>query len=254
MWDPSGHWGRKNGKFVHQDITKLALEKCAKKYCTGGINSFIRMLGYSKYESILEGAILPDFLADVKKGKKAKLLKKKYGEDYYKKYSRRYTEKDLITFYSNRRDNMGIANITNTFHGKKKSRLKALKKGALKKIKGKRYNTKSFLILGCVLHSIQDYQAHSYVCDLETYKKTKDKSKFSEKENAFHIDWGDEKENHQKVHQDTKDNPDTVFAFSPRKGVWEWRPKFDSKEPNEQYTASITESAKYMKKIFKKMY
>lgn len=65
-----------------------------------------------------------------------------------------------------------------------------------------------------MLHSIQDYQVHSYVSDLETYKATNKKDKFTQKVNAFHMDWdktlekfeGKEKEKeHRNRHKRTKD-------------------------------------------------
>ena len=251
MVDPSGHWGRRaGGSFVHQDITKLALKQYSGKYCLGGINVFIKLFGSVNYESIVEGAILPDFLSDVKKGEE--FAKKKYGEDYYRKYRRKYKEKDLGKIYAKNKSKKTITDIKNTFHGKSMVKLKKLKKAVKNKIR-KSYNVDAFTILGCVLHSIQDYQAHSFASDLETYKKIKDKTKFSQKINEFHKDWITGVGN-DKLHHKTKDNPNAIFSYNRRRKKWEWRGKFDSKEVNERYKASIRESYKYLKNIFKSRY
>lgn len=88
---------------------------------------------------------------------------------------------------------------------------------------------------------------------METYKKIKDKTKFSQKINEFHKDWITGVGN-DKLHHKTKDNPNAIFSYNRRRKKWEWRGKFDSKEVNERYKASIRESYKYLKNIFKSRY
>ena len=87
----------------------------------------------------------------------------------------------------------------------------------LKKSKNKKVNA---VMIGCALHSIQDYYAHSYVSDLVDYKKNRlkylaAKKKLNpyreendpyQKQNIYHSDWEKEKRN-KKIHEEKKDNP-----------------------------------------------
>lgn len=80
---------------------------------------------------------------------------------------------------------------------------------------------KKFLAIGVVLHSIQDYYAHSYISDLQDFKgkKLSEKMKSSRAELIYHTDWlvydvylknkkGKEgKAVRDKIHSKFKDNP-----------------------------------------------
>lgn len=93
-----------------------------------------------------------------------------------------------------------------------------------------------------------------------SYKDTTKKDKFSQKINAFHMDWGKEvidiknkkykKREQKQRHKRTKDNPNAIFAYNYKTNKWEWRGKFDSKEENLRYTEAINKSTEYLKNLF----
>lgn len=59
-----------------------------------------------------------------------------------------------LVYRNNKKEKFNAKNVDNIFHGKKRSRLKKLKKRAKKKIRNGKNGEKSLIILGCVLHSI----------------------------------------------------------------------------------------------------
>lgn len=274
--DPSGHWGRANGKYVHQEMTKEAFDKYVdeSKYSS---DYYLRTLGIKNYDTIIDGSILPDLLNSdnkkifgstgtereklnkickkidkMKKAKKDKKslnhLKKKAHSKYYKKYYKKYKKQKWKV--------LGI-NISsdNMLHGKSKSKLKKLKDKAVNQIKNASYKeqTEAFLLLGCVLHSIQDYVAHSIKeADLETFKGSNQakKNSYSQKVQEFHWDWNKEntkdREKGEEAHKNTKDNPNAIFDYNYKTGKWEWRPRFHSAEVNVRYEKAVNKSKKYL--------
>ena len=220
-WDPSGHWGRKDGKYVHQEITKDAYENVKQ--------SIKLQILHTDYEKILEGSIVPD---------------------YYKKKT--IYLKDTICGIPLRYDNM--------FHGKNAKKLKKLKKIGVKKLSKRYLSGNKYIFLGCILHSIQDYFAHSYVLDLEKYKKNAleyaDHPKKYQKYNSYHSDWSpyDGVEGRNVTdHQRNKDNPDMNYervTDKNKKSYWKWV-DVKTREKNKRYVKAIKESKKYINKVLK---
>ena len=221
MVDPSGHWGRKDGKYVHQEITKDAYENVKQ--------SIKLQILHTDYEKILEGSIVPD---------------------YYKKKT--IYLKDTICGIPLRYDNM--------FHGKNAKKLKKLKKIGVKKLSKRYLSGNKYIFLGCILHSIQDYFAHSYVLDLEKYKKNAleyaDHPKKYQKYNSYHSDWSpyDGVEGRNVTdHQRNKDNPDMNYervTDKNKKSYWKWV-DVKTREKNKRYVKAIKESKKYINKVLK---
>ena len=221
MVDPSGHWGRKDGKYVHQEITKDAYENVKQ--------SIKLQILHTDYEKILEGSIVPD---------------------YYKKKT--IYLKDTICGIPLRYDNM--------FHGKNAKKLKKLKKIGVKKLSKQYLSGNKYIFLGCILHSIQDYFAHSYVLDLEKYKKNAleyaDHPKKYQKYNSYHSDWSpyDGVEGRNVTdHQRNKDNPDMNYervTDKNKKSYWKWV-DVKTREKNKRYVKAIKESKKYINKVLK---
>ena len=220
-WDPSGHWGRKDGKYVHQEITKDAYENVKQ--------SIKLQILHTDYEKILQGSIVPD---------------------YYKKKT--IYLKDTICGIPLRYDNM--------FHGKNAKKLKKLKKIGVKKLSKRYLSGNKYIFLGCILHSIQDYFAHSYVLDLEKYKKNAleyaDHPKKYQKYNSYHSDWSpyDGVEGRNVTdHQRNKDNPDMNYEMltdKNKKSYWKWV-DVKTREKNKRYVKAIKESKKYINKVLK---
>ena len=220
-WDPSGHWGRKDGKYVHQEITKDAYENVKQ--------SIKLQILHTDYEKILQGSIVPD---------------------YYKKKT--IYLKDTICGIPLRYDNM--------FHGKNEKKLKKLKKIGVKKLSKRYLSGNKYIFLGCILHSIQDYFAHSYVLDLEKYKKNAleyaDHPKKYQKYNSYHSDWSpyDGVEGRNVTdHQRNKDNPDMNYervTDKNKKSYWKWV-DVKTREKNKRYVKAIKESKKYINKVLK---
>ena len=182
-WDPSGHWGRKDGKYVHQEITKEAVRLV--------FNNQKQKISKSLYKKMLEGSILPDLVEHKKVSSNTRVLGKKLKP-------------------------------SSIFHGKRKREVDYLinwSKNQMSKKNGSK--KKKFLAIGVVLHSIQDYYAHSYISDLQDFKgkKLSEKMKSSRAELIYHTDWlvydvylknkkGKEgKAVRDKIHSKFKDNP-----------------------------------------------
>lgn len=139
-------------------------------------------------ELILDGSVLPDYIFERKKQKKSVYdsIKNKYGLKYHKRY-RKYIKKRLLK--------EKIWNY-DKYNGKTKSgQNKFLSKKFLNKFQGPYKKWEKYVLLGCVVHSIQDYQAHSLEeVDLATFRDTKNsEKKFSQKVVEFHSDWVAEK-------------------------------------------------------------
>ncbi len=181
--DPSGHWGKKDGfgykgdKYVHKSITMEALSfyqiETTKSSSKHSKLDFMYIVGINEKEKyLLDGSILPDYLQATKKNKK------KYADIFDKEY-KEYSTKKLLGIRLWNRDNKD--KYKNIFHGKSKKRLKNLKKRAYPN-----------LLLGCVLHLIQDYSAHSYYGDLDKFKKYLEKHHKAlkgKKKRVYHMDW-----------------------------------------------------------------
>lgn len=268
--DPSGHWGRTNGKYVHQEITKEAFNKYVEesKYSS---NYYLGTLGTKKYDTMIDGSILPDLLNSEEKkifgasksererikrtkftikkleraDKEWKHLKKKLSSKYYKKYYKKYKKKKWkILGVDISKDNM--------LHGKSKGKLKELQDKAVNKIRNVSYKkqTEAFLLLGCVLHSIQDYLAHSYVSDLAVFKKKKGDSK-SAVELNYHSDWTiSGKEARKQMHKNYKDNPYMDFIFGNIYGDWK---KVDSIHKNKRYVKAVTDTKIFLQEVMTKI-
>ncbi len=240
MVDPTGHWGRRSSNsFVHQELTREAFSR----YYNNNSALMIAQSSSEMEKTILDGVILPDYLQDKKK-------ESKYGKEYHKKYKKYLTKKLCdISLYAK-----GKKSIKNALHGKSKREMKALRKRILKKVKKYGLCSKTYLLIGCYLHSVQDYSAHSYCeavkhVDLEKYKSTKNKNKYSDIVNSFHIDWADP-ENHDYWHKLYKDNPSAVFTINVRTRKYQWRMLVDSKEKNPRCEKAIDDSVKFIKKAF----
>ena len=274
--DPSGHWGRTNGKYVHQEMTKAA-------YKSGKYKK-------DKYfKELLKGCILPDFLQAGKK-------KKTYKELNKKRY-RAFSSKKLLGIRlwakkggSGKKGKKETReSIQNTFHGKSKVRLTNLKERvetAIRNPEHKEQKLDKYLLIGCVLHSIQDYSAHSYVYDLEDFKvrnasgspylnlpmevriyhkdwdiymRKKDALKYGEegkKLSPKELEYLDEERDTN--HRKTKDNPKmnyTYVASNPYSNFgfslsWHWE-KVDSVEKNDRYVDARKKSIEYLAQIMK---
>lgn len=256
MVDPSGHWGRKNGRFVHQDITKEAIQKDMEGQIGPGICCKVRK-GTTNYKNLLDGSILPDFVNALckksknKKDKKKKLTKVKnmYTVKYYNNY-KKYKNKKLFDYMLKKEDNM--------FHGKSLKLLTDLKNSVKPKLRGKKYKKSiKYLMLGCVLHSIQDYSAHSYVSDLvdykrdiDVYKNSKFKVLFAE-ENAYHSDWSSGKRDAEE-HAKYKDNPNAMLVIVGVDGegnpVYGWD-SHRAREENDRYVQARRDTLEYLREV-----
>lgn len=235
--DPSGHWGRTNGKYVHQEITGEAFDQYIKesKYTS---DYFLKTLGIKNYDVMIDGSILPDLLNSkdkkifgasgserqrikgirkrIEKMKKSrknrmendvlKLLRANIQSRYYKKYFQKYKRRNWEIL------DINISN-NNMLHGKSKVKLKKLKDKSTNVIKS---------------------------------ASQAEKKKYPQKVQEYHKDWKKTKRN-KKVHGETKDNPNAIFAYNTRKEGWEWRPRFHSAEVNPRYEKAINDSKKYLK-------
>lgn len=110
--DPSGHWGRTNRKYVHQDITKEAFNKYLgeSKYSS---DYYLRTLGMKNYDIMMDGSILPDLLNSKDK--------KIFGSSGSERKRLKKIEKDIDKMEKSSNDK------------KKKNELKNLKKKARSK-------------------------------------------------------------------------------------------------------------------------
>ena len=246
MVDPSGHWGRRaSGSYVHQELTREAI----RKYDNDGLR-FRQIHDCSMMQNIImDGVILPDYLQSKHK--------KSYGQQYIHTY-KKYLNKKLcgITLYVKGKKG---ERIKDKLHGKSKNKMLKFRDTVLKKIKKYGLCKKTYLLIGCYLHSVQDYSAHSYCAavknvDLAKYKATSktERKKYSDAVNGFHKDWED-KDNQEKLHKEFKDNPSAVFDKNIRTGKYQWRMLFDSKEKNPRCEKAINDSIVFLRKAFSYM-
>ena len=232
MVDPTGHWGKEENikwvfefykypyKYVHQNITFTAMKKC-------------KPIKKEKYKKVLlYGSILPD-----KVEKDKNILKSKKNS------------KNRVLFNSM---------PSNKFHGKdKKIKLEKFEREGLKLIRRSR---KSKIIkyrtVGAILHSIQDFYAHSleemsladYKCNADQYGN---KPKY-QKINSFHSDWaaydGINARNMEE-HKKRKDNPYADFVMDEKK-IWRWKEVF-MRENNSRYKHAEEDSILFLRKALK---
>ena len=227
--DSNGHWGRK----THENITMDAVNGLGKKYK----EKFKKK--YSKVE-LKEYCTFPD---KVQSGK---------------------VKTTIILGFK----------ITDGFepgaqwHGRSKKLLKDLKKSAKRNKLNKKLNKtakkakkQKSRLLGCVLHSIEDWYAHSYILGTLDYKRDFINYKTNSKEAKFHIDWIRVKKNGKKIikkdpkiypyldnkskHSYYKDNPAQDFNISKKK--WE----NSSYESNKRIKKAIKECKEYIKGVVK---
>lgn len=172
--------------------------------------------------TILEGSILPDY---VQAGKK----RSKYQFRYIKHYTQ-YDKGKICGF------NMLGKKGKDTFHGKCMKYLVDLRNRAMNQFgKSRHRENENHIFLGCVLHAIQDYRAHSYITELKAYKdRLKTKKGYqaaSAEEKAmveeFHKDWeysntknGKKVNRNKKIHKNNKDNP--YMNCVNQNGEWKW--------------------------------
>ena len=171
--DPSGHWGKTDGfgykgdRYVHKSITMEALTACRQIQIARDCTKYSKFnLTYiyginEKEKPLLDGSILPDYLQATKKNKK------KYAGIFDKEYKKYSTKKLLKTTLWNEENK---EKYKNKFHGKSKERLDNLMEEAKINLLCAGHKQEKRLLIGCILHSIQDYSAHSYVSDLEEFK------------------------------------------------------------------------------------
>lgn len=260
--DPTGHWGKDGKHFVHQDLTKeavKALNANRKKYWKKTTK---------KYKNLLDGSILPDFVNEKisRDGKRIeeleKSVKKKYGKSkrykmsYFNKYLK-YKKSTLLGYRLR-----GSKVIQSRFHGKDCYMLTKLKNNTRAKVKKNRKKEERFLLVGCVLHSIQDYSAHSFVSDLADYKRDAEvylngkTSYLYDKENAYHSDWRFNKDGElvpvAGEHRKNKDNPNRVLrkvrAFNNGRFLYEWK-TVKNRNDNERYVQARNDTKEYLTDI-----
>lgn len=133
------------------------------------------------------------------------------------------------------------------WHGKKRIWLDKLKLkvslGIL--VSGGESEENKYILLGALLHSVEDYYAHSYYVDIETYKENPERYIGTAVE-KYHKDQQYSKEGKNKkkytlerdmdLHKKWKDNPKKDFDY--RKGKW----KESSFNENKRIKGAIQES------------
>ncbi len=282
MIDPTGHWGRHKEKgkkvFTHRFMTKKAYPQ--KTLQEQAIEGILKMLNFTvkewQYKKILDGTLLPDFV----NAENQKPYKTVYKGNYkqYKKYETEQLLGYSLKIQESEKNEKGKKNkkgkeisyvnakITKSiFHGKNQKDVENLKGEAKVKVasadRNKEETRVKSLFLGCVLHSIQDYSAHSYVSDLDAFKAAEGRGVFTQKERAFHKDWvtyyrvknksgkDEAYEAQGKVHKKTKDNPYSQFVQN-KKGKWYWKKRNGTKK-NERYKDAFTKTKSYLKETIR---
>lgn len=249
MVDPTGHWGRHREKgikgkvFTHRFMTEMAYPVTMAVAVTEAVAKMkFQSLKNWQYSKILDGTILPDFVRSGSPGIYQSVYGNKKGDLYkgYEKYKTKKLMKYSLFIAGNKKKDEKVNNI---FHGKSEKALEDLKKEAKKEIaaadKSKTDAGEKSLFLGCVLHSIQDYYAHSYKGDLQEFKDKKGKG-VSQEKIQFNIDWvkypykvhesKKYKKKRRNLHTKTKDNPYSEFGLN-EEGKWDW---ISTKEPTEE--------------------
>ncbi len=184
MIDPSGHWG----EIIHKRITKDAL---------GKLPYFLRKKFFNKENRklLLEGSVIPDKAREKKKGAPKTI------------YNYKLTKGKLKELW----------------HGKSRKGLDELKSDVRKTFivekNTKKTNKNKYILLGCILHSIEDYYAHSYYVDILEYKKNPEAYRDTMVE-EYHKDqrYGvlNKLDRSMEMHREMKDNEDKDFRY----GKW----------------------------------
>lgn len=293
MVDPTGHWGRhkENGKpvFTHKYMTKKVYPKVEMAPRLLVPNPYYKNIPVYKKEIILDGTLLPDFVNSDEEGKK------KYREEYIWPKSNDYKVYETKTVYGyylklpKKKGDIYKEDETtqNIFHGKSYKEVDNLKREAeIYVVKADRHIDdirEKYLFVGCVLHSIQDYYAHSYVSDLQDFKGDSKGSSRLQKVRAYHKDWAvyykkmkkiekkykkmklDDKkrtkkdaeidaveDERDKIHSKTKDNPYSQFVQG-KNGNWYWKKK-NGKKKNKMYNDACTDTQQYLNRILWKLF
>lgn len=89
---------------------------------------------------------------------------------------------------SKRKKILGISIDGRKWNGNNEKAKDILSKGIKKKIEKKGKKAERSRLLGCVIHSIEDWYAHSYVVSVATYKRNYKKYKPTSREVKFHRD------------------------------------------------------------------
>ncbi len=263
--DPTGHWGRTDGfgvweygkrnpdRYVHKSITMEAL----------GISNFYIMQKKVMDNMLrlqlllLEASVLPDYTQAKKPWK--------YEFRHIKEYAR-YRNGKICGY------NMLGKKGKDTFHGKCRKYLHDLRNRAINEFGRARMNVdENYIFLGCVLHAIQDYPAHSYISELKAYKDKlkRDKGYKASKEEkdmvtAYHEDWNykmvetKKRENgkvkmkgvvkyNKKIHKRNKDNPYKDIVYND--GKWDWVTVNYHK--NNRYIDAVNSSKHYIRRAAK---
>ena len=211
MVDPSGHWKKK----IHERITKNAVKKLGKRLRT----KYHLKKGSLQYAALLDGSTLPDRLRDGK---------------------------------STRSIVLGVNLLKNWewWHGKSRSWLEQLEKEVLFAFMFRREVRKNdtYVLLGSLLHSVEDYYAHSYYVDIKVYKEHPERYKNTAAE-TYHSDQQyklkGKLEFDRKKHNKRKDNEKKDFDY--RKNAWV-PCNFTT---NNRIKGAIKESYKYMLKFLR---
>ncbi len=141
------------------------------------------------------------------------------------------------------------------WHGKKKlNQVRAFSKKVKKKIKNSSNKKGRSILLGCILHSLEDWYAHSYGGSVNEYKNNPNKYAADSAMAKFHID--KERKTNEKgevvklVHLDTehsKWNDSVKKDFDKKKGDWDKKDKnFDN---NKRIRGAINEAKKFLRAI-----
>ena len=274
MVDPTGHWGthkeKKKKVFTHRYMTQKAyaiyknifkITDLVFKYLNiSTSNRIYNSEREQQRKKILDGVLLPDFVNSNKQNS----YKNVYGSEFddYKKYRTKLIFGYLLKNSKKKVQSYRDDYITDTlFHGKSYAEVDNLKGDAKVELAkadiGGGNTDERNLFIGCVLHSIQDYYAHSYVGDLQTFKNTKNKRVFSQKMKAYHKDWleypslKEESEEYTEarnnIHKNTKDNPYSRFGKIEKKGKkkWGWKKK-DGTKKNKRYKEAKKATRKFL--------
>lgn len=276
MVDPTGHWGthKEKGKkvFTHKFMTKKAYQKLVKEQrevIDLLYSQFNISLPMYKIGVILDGTLLPDFV----NSKKQESYRSEYGKklDHYKKYD----QQEILGYYLKVSTEMETAyrsdeTTKSIFHGKSFKEVDNLKRNVEIEVtrasKKKGHLKMKQLLVGCVLHSIQDYYAHSYVSDLQDFIDQPEENSYIQKVRAYHKDWtvyykgikkkGANKDTIKKqkdnIHSKTKDNPYSQFVKG-KNGNWYWK-KRNGKKKNKMYNDAYKDTKKYLSEILWKIY
>ena len=188
--------------------------------------------------------------------KKVKKLKKS-NRYIYKKIIHGCTYPDRVRKTNKKVLNM-LLNDKKThgdWHGKKKlKQVRVFSKKVMKKINKSKNKKGRSILLGCILHSLEDWYAHSYGGSINEYRKNPNKYSDQSTMALFHIDKKRVKNSQGKVvklenlktkHRDNNDNEEKDF----NKKTKEW--KDSDFNINKRIKGAIKETVNLLKKIRK---